>query len=295
MGAPPLPGAPTLRAAPWRAGRRAALGRTHERRSRRASSTAAPGDGTRGYVGWGCVDVATAEEGGGEEGAGQEGRREEDAGQDGAGQEGRREEDAGQEGGGHTARSPSPDPDGTGPAARSHAGGAPPAEEVRHQFGAVPRPADRRDPGGERVHGRTWATDPGRGHGRCGPEDATRLDRAGPGRAARPGHAPPAADPRDRVPAALRGGVRHARAPHARRRAVVHRGRAVARLRTSPALRPRHGLRIVSGIAATQVIDAWHPDRNGLDRWVANLGGATLPVLATGGTRAVGGGPAGAS
>lgn len=47
---------------------------------------------------------------------------------------------------------------------------------------------------------------------------------------------------------------------------------------------------IAAGIAAVQVVDAWHPDRNGPDRWVAALGGATLPVLATEGTRLLGAG-----
>lgn len=47
---------------------------------------------------------------------------------------------------------------------------------------------------------------------------------------------------------------------------------------------------IVAGVAALQVIEAWHPGRDGLDRWVAALGAATLPVLATAGARAVGAG-----
>lgn len=47
---------------------------------------------------------------------------------------------------------------------------------------------------------------------------------------------------------------------------------------------------IVAGIAAAQVVDAWQPDRGGLERWIAALGGATLPVLATSGTGLLGAG-----
>lgn len=47
---------------------------------------------------------------------------------------------------------------------------------------------------------------------------------------------------------------------------------------------------IMAGVAARQVIDAWHPDRGGADRLVAGLGAATLPVLATNGTRLLGAG-----
>ena len=47
---------------------------------------------------------------------------------------------------------------------------------------------------------------------------------------------------------------------------------------------------IVAGVASRQVVDAWHPGRESIERWVAALGGATLPVLATAGTRLLGAG-----
>jgi len=47
---------------------------------------------------------------------------------------------------------------------------------------------------------------------------------------------------------------------------------------------------IMAGVAGRQVIDAWHPDRGGADRLIVALGGATLPVLATAGTRLLGAG-----
>ncbi|MBX3314431.1 MAG: hypothetical protein KF906_08935 [Actinobacteria bacterium] len=45
---------------------------------------------------------------------------------------------------------------------------------------------------------------------------------------------------------------------------------------------------IMAGVAARQVVDAWNPGHDGMDRWAAALGGATLPVLATSGTRLLG-------
>lgn len=47
---------------------------------------------------------------------------------------------------------------------------------------------------------------------------------------------------------------------------------------------------IVAGIAAQQVVDAWHRSGGSIERWVATFGGATLPVLATAGTRLLGAG-----
>jgi hypothetical protein len=45
---------------------------------------------------------------------------------------------------------------------------------------------------------------------------------------------------------------------------------------------------VVAGLAALQVVDAWHQVRVGADRWVAALGASALPVLATMGVRPVG-------
>ena len=47
---------------------------------------------------------------------------------------------------------------------------------------------------------------------------------------------------------------------------------------------------VVAGLAAMQVVDAWHAVRGGADRWVAALGASTLPMLATIGTAPVGAG-----
>jgi hypothetical protein len=47
---------------------------------------------------------------------------------------------------------------------------------------------------------------------------------------------------------------------------------------------------VVAGVAAMQVVDAWHSLRSGSDRWVAALGASTLPMLATLGVRPVGAG-----
>lgn len=47
---------------------------------------------------------------------------------------------------------------------------------------------------------------------------------------------------------------------------------------------------VVAGVAAMQVVDAWHAVRSGADRWVAALGASTLPILATLGVGPVGGG-----
>jgi hypothetical protein len=47
---------------------------------------------------------------------------------------------------------------------------------------------------------------------------------------------------------------------------------------------------VVAGVAAMQVVDAWHAVRNGSDRWVAALGASTLPMLATLGVRPLGAG-----
>jgi len=45
---------------------------------------------------------------------------------------------------------------------------------------------------------------------------------------------------------------------------------------------------VVAGVAAMQVVDAWHSVRSGADRWVAALGASSLPVLATLGVRPLG-------
>lgn len=47
---------------------------------------------------------------------------------------------------------------------------------------------------------------------------------------------------------------------------------------------------VVAGVAAMQVVDAWHSVRSGADRWVAALGASALPVLATAGVRPLGAG-----
>lgn len=47
---------------------------------------------------------------------------------------------------------------------------------------------------------------------------------------------------------------------------------------------------VVAGVAAMQVVDAWHEVRGGADRWVAALGASALPVLATLGVRPLGAG-----
>ncbi len=47
---------------------------------------------------------------------------------------------------------------------------------------------------------------------------------------------------------------------------------------------------VVAGVAAMQVVDAWHEVRVGADRWVAALGASSLPVLATLGVRPLGAG-----
>lgn len=47
---------------------------------------------------------------------------------------------------------------------------------------------------------------------------------------------------------------------------------------------------VVAGVAAMQVVDAWHAVRSGSDRWVAALGASTLPMLATLGARPLGAG-----
>lgn len=46
---------------------------------------------------------------------------------------------------------------------------------------------------------------------------------------------------------------------------------------------------VVAGVASLQVVDAWHRDRTGSDRWVAALGASSLPVLATLGVSWLGG------
>jgi hypothetical protein len=47
---------------------------------------------------------------------------------------------------------------------------------------------------------------------------------------------------------------------------------------------------VVAGVAAMQVVDAWHAVRTGSDRWVAALGASTLPLLATAGVGPLGAG-----
>jgi len=47
---------------------------------------------------------------------------------------------------------------------------------------------------------------------------------------------------------------------------------------------------VVAGVAAMQVVDAWHSVRRGSDRWVAALGASTLPMLATLGAGSLGAG-----
>jgi hypothetical protein len=46
---------------------------------------------------------------------------------------------------------------------------------------------------------------------------------------------------------------------------------------------------MASGLAAMQVVDAWHSVRAGADRWVAAAGASAMPVLATLGVRPLGG------
>lgn len=66
---------------------------------------------------------------------------------------------------------------------------------------------------------------------------------------------------------------------------------AVALSLAAAPLRP-YGLAVlyavVAGMAAQQVVDAWHHERTGKLRWVTALGASSLPVLATLGTRPLG-------
>ena len=66
----------------------------------------------------------------------------------------------------------------------------------------------------------------------------------------------------------------------------------VASLAFAP-LRP-YGLAVLygvaAGLAAQQVVDAWHRERSGNLRWVTTLGASSLPVLATVGTGPLGAG-----